>query len=132
MLTKKEIERFRKMLLKKREEILSKTSNLQEVRQTHQFEGEGDEGDQAERASRQALAWRLLDKDRKLLAEIDHALRKIDSGEYGICEGTGIPIDKKRLLIRPWTRYSIQYKEKLEKQKKAAKVGKGTEINQLF
>ena len=57
-------------------------------------------------------------KERKLLNQIELALRKIAEEEYGFCEGTGEPISKKRLALRPWTRYSIEYKEELERRKK--------------
>lgn len=77
-----------------------------------------DEIDQASRESEQISLLRIADKERKLLAEIEHALGKFDAGEYGICEGTGDPIGKPRLMARPWTRYSIHHKEKLERQKR--------------
>ncbi|MCZ7585890.1 MAG: TraR/DksA C4-type zinc finger protein [Deltaproteobacteria bacterium] len=93
---------------------------------------EGDEADQASHASQAALAWRLLDKDRKLLKEIEHALAKFETGEFGYCEGTGKPIDKRRLEIRPWTRYSVDYKSELERQKKQRRSGSGTKIDTLF
>jgi DnaK suppressor protein len=40
------------------------------------------------------------------LAEIDDALRRIDTGIYGICEETGEPIPAARLRAIPWTRLS--------------------------
>ncbi len=128
---KKELERYRKMLLGRREEIVAKSKNT--VNGGALSGGTlGDEADQASHATEAALAWRLLDKDRKLLKEIDHALKKFEIGEYGYCEGTGKPINKKRLLIRPWTRYSIEHKMEIEKEKKQRRIGEGTKINQLF
>ena len=114
---KEELEHYRALLLEKRQQIVSK------ARQTlgeGSLSGgtKGDEADQASHASRAALAWRLLDKDRKLLREIDHALAKFEDGEFGYCEGTGKPIKKRRLEIRPWTRYSVDFKSLLEKQKR--------------
>ena len=52
------------------------------------------------------------------MAEIEHSLLKLESGEFGTCEGTGYFIGRRRLDARPWTRYSIHHKEKLERQKK--------------
>ncbi len=77
-----------------------------------------DEIDQASRESEQTAMLRLADKERKLLAQIERALGKFETGEYGICEGTGDPIGRKRLKARPWTRHSIHYKELLERQRK--------------
>lgn len=76
-----------------------------------------DEIDIAQRSTDQAWLFRMADKDRKLLIEIDGALEKMRNGEYGLCEGTDEPIGFKRLELRPWTRYSVAYKEMLEREK---------------
>ena len=76
-----------------------------------------DEMDIAQRSTDQASFFRMADKDRKLLIEIDVAMEKMKNGEYGLCEGTDEPIGFKRLEIRPWTRYSVAYKELLEREK---------------
>ena len=57
----------------------------------------------------------LMEKDRKLLKEINHALAKIQDGTYGICEGTGKPISKVRLEAQPWARFSIEFARKMER-----------------
>ena len=80
-----------------------------------------DEVDLASMTTEQNLTFKLLDRDRKLLAEIEHALGKIDSGDYGYCEGTGEPIPKRRLEVRPWCRHSVKYKEQLERMKKSGR-----------
>ncbi|MDQ3037567.1 MAG: TraR/DksA C4-type zinc finger protein [Myxococcota bacterium] len=76
-----------------------------------------DEIDIAQRSTDQAWLFRFADKERKLLIEIEAALEKMSSGEYGLCEGTDEPIGFKRLELRPWTRYSVGYKELLEREK---------------
>lgn len=76
-----------------------------------------DEMDIATRHTEQAYLLRLVDKEKKLLKEIDHAMAKFERGTYGICEGTGEPIGLKRLELRPWTRHSLEYKEMLEREK---------------
>lgn len=75
-----------------------------------------DEMDLASRDQEAAVALRIADKERKLLREIDHALTKIDDGTFGICEGTDEPIGRRRLDARPWARYTIAYKELLERE----------------
>ncbi|HJK95710.1 MAG TPA: TraR/DksA C4-type zinc finger protein [Polyangiaceae bacterium LLY-WYZ-14_1] len=77
-----------------------------------------DELDIAQRHTEQANLMRFAEKERKLLVEIDRALNKMREGEYGVCEGTGEPIAVKRLELRPWTRYSVAYKEQLENERK--------------
>jgi DnaK suppressor protein len=80
-----------------------------------------DEVDLASATVDQNLTFRLLDRDRKLLNEIDHAIQKIQTGEFGYCEGTGEPIPKRRLELRPWCRHSVKYKEQLEKLEKSGR-----------
>ena len=57
----------------------------------------------------------LMNSERKIVREIIAALKRIDKATYGICEGTGEPIPLPRLNGIPWTRYCVQYAEKLEK-----------------
>ena len=44
------------------------------------------------------------------IAEIDHALAKLDDGTYGLCEVSGLPIPKERLEAIPWARERVEYK----------------------
>ena len=51
-----------------------------------------------------------MDENKKrTLAMIDKALVKIEKGTYGICEGTGDPIDEERLEVIPYTPYTLTY-----------------------
>lgn len=115
-LTAEEIEGLRVRLEEESANIkLRLTERISEMRDD---ERAADELDQAGKLSDQAFMLRLADKERKLLTQIELALRKIAEDDYGFCEGTGEPISKKRLSLRPWTRYSIEYKEELERRKK--------------
>lgn len=78
----------------------------------------GDEADQASEDAEVALETRLMDRDAKLLREVERALEKVESDSYGQCEGTDEPIGYARLKLRPWTRYSVTYKEELEREQK--------------
>lgn len=111
-----ELDGLRAKLLATRDEILARTRN----RVTEVLESDtsvGDEIDAANHDSAQAFELRLAGKDRKLLELIEHALDKLSTGEYGLCEGTGDPIDRARLQLRPWVRYSVEYQELVEKQR---------------
>jgi len=77
-----------------------------------------DEMDVAQRHTEQAYLMRFADKERKLLVQITNAIEKLETGDYGVCEGTGEPISLKRLELRPWTRYSVEYKEQVERERK--------------
>lgn len=65
----------------------------------------------------------MAERDAKLLREINHALVKCEDGTYGYCEGTGEePIGRARLKVRPWTRYSIAYKEEIELERRERRM----------
>jgi DnaK suppressor protein len=121
-LTKKQIEQLYDHLIEERERVTAGMGN-------HLSDAIGDsdpladEMDMAQRHAEQAYLMRFADKERKLLREIGHALSKFENGEYGICEGTGEPISFKRLELRPWTRYSVEYKEQIEREKRQHKIG---------
>lgn len=122
LFSKEELETFRTLLLSERSKILVKARKTMEEGNIQIDKNEMfDEVDQAAATIDQNLTFRLLDRDRKLLSEIDHALLKIDSGDYGYCEGTGDPIPKRRLELRPWCRHSVKYKERLERMKKSGR-----------
>jgi len=50
----------------------------------------------------------LLEKEARILTEIDDALARIDQGTYGICENCHREISRERLEAVPYTRYCIQ------------------------
>jgi len=78
-----------------------------------------DDMDQA--SSDQDLGFLLLlaGKDLSLAQEIEAAVKRLENGTYGICEGTDEPIGFRRLEARPWTRYSIGHQELLEREERA-------------
>ena len=53
---------------------------------------------------------------RETLREIDEALERIKDGTYGICLGTGEPINKRRLMAIPWAKYSIEHAKLMEEE----------------
>jgi DnaK suppressor protein len=117
-----ELEIFRTMLQQEKTKILQKAKKAVDEGDMLLDRNElVDEVDQASAMVEQNLTFRLLDRDRKLLTEIEHALAKIDTGDYGYCEGTGEAIPKRRLELRPWCRHSVKYKEKLERMKKSGR-----------
>ncbi len=58
----------------------------------------------------------LVSNERKIVMEIDEALKRIDDGSYGICQMSGKPISKTRLNAIPYAKYSKKCQEKLEKE----------------
>lgn len=123
LFTPAELEDFKQRLLQEKQHILDKARKAVASGNIHLDKNEMmDEVDLASATVEQNLTFRLLDRDRKLLAEVEHALLKIDKGSYGFCEGTSEPIPKRRLELRPWTRHSVKFKESVERMRK---LGRG-------
>jgi RNA polymerase-binding protein DksA len=57
----------------------------------------------------------LIEGERALLQEIDEALERIRTGQYGICLATGKPIGKARLKAKPWAKFCYEHMLALEK-----------------
>lgn len=77
-----------------------------------------DVADRASEETDRALELRTRDRQRKLVAKIDAALRRLDEGEYGFCEVTGEPISLKRLDARPIATLSLEAQERHERREK--------------
>jgi DnaK suppressor protein len=110
-------EYFRRKLMGWKDEILRESretiQNLQA--ETTPF------ADLADRASTEAerqLELRTRDRQRKLIAKIDSALRRLEDGSYGFCEETGEPISLKRLDARPIATLSIEAQERHERRER--------------
>ncbi|OGS13428.1 MAG: hypothetical protein A2234_10020 [Elusimicrobia bacterium RIFOXYA2_FULL_58_8] len=67
----------------------------------------GDSIDQATRSLDKEILFELSDNERKMLGNIEAALRKMENGTYGACEHCKSAIDKKRIKALPSARYCI-------------------------
>jgi len=63
------------------------------------------------------FALSLVSSEQEALSEVEAAIDRIHAGTYGICELTGKPISRDRLLAVPFTRYSAEAQKELEKTK---------------
>jgi len=121
--TEKEIKAFKELVEEKKEDLLKIMKRFEETeRAKGDHKAPADISDAASEEIASTLHYRIHDKNRKLLSEVNHALKKFDTGDYGVCEGTGDYVSKARLKIRPWTRYSIEYKEHLDEEKRRSKI----------
>jgi DnaK suppressor protein len=112
-----QLEYFRRKLVRWRLELLEGSREAIESLQ----DGTRAIPDVADRASEEtdrALELRTRDRQRKLVAKIDAALRRIEDGEYGYCEVTGEPISLKRLDARPIATMTLEAQERHERREK--------------
>lgn len=111
---------FRAKLLRWKAELAAESRATLETLK----EGPIQEPDQTDRASSEsdwALELRTRDRQRKLIAKIDAALRRIDSGDYGYCEITGEPISLQRLEARPIATMTLEAQERHEREERVSK-----------
>ena len=116
-MNERHLEYFRNALLRWKSEILEDSRDTIEGLQ----DGTRNIPDVADRASEEtdrALELRTRDRQRKLVAKIDAALRRIEDGEYGYCEMTGEPISLKRLIARPIATMTLEAQERHERREK--------------
>ncbi len=105
---------FRLRLLRWRESLLQDSSEtVQHLRQAGQ--PEPDFTDRASREADHAIELRTRDRERKLIAKIDDALRRVDEGVYGYCAETREPISLRRLEARPIATLSLDAQERHER-----------------
>lgn len=67
----------------------------------------GDSIDQATQSLDKEILFELSDNERKILRDVDAALRKMDKGTYGYCEHCKKAIEKKRIKALPSARYCM-------------------------
>jgi len=67
----------------------------------------------------------LVSNEQEALSEIDAAIKRVRDGTYGICEVTGKPIAKERLLAVPFTRYSAEAQKQIERNRYRSRTQPG-------
>jgi DnaK suppressor protein len=114
-LDRKTITRFRKILLKEREQIVGEVKQIVESSNEMGQDGIQDIGDEAANIYNKQILLSLNENERMRLKEVDESLDRIENGTYGICEECGGPISLKRLEVRPVAKYCVPCLTKLEK-----------------
>ncbi|MBI6629823.1 RNA polymerase-binding protein DksA [Pontibaca salina] len=116
-MNERQTEYFRRKLLTWKQELLAGSRDTIEGLQ----DGTRNIPDDADRASEEtdrSLELRTRDRQRKLVAKIEAALRRIDEGEFGYCQMTGDRISLKRLDARPIATMTLEAQERHERQEK--------------
>ena len=111
---------FRVLLLEWRKSILSAAENTLQLLQDGPIR-EPDLNDRASSETDWGIELRTRDRQRKLIAKIDSALRRIDEGEYGWCEVTGEPIGINRLIARPIATMTVEAQQAHERREKVSR-----------
>ena len=122
MLTKADIQSFRRRLLALKKRLLGDLSELEE----EALRGVGGEAsgglsdvpvhpaDLSADNYEEEVEVGLLENEDRLLAEINAALHRIDQGTFGRCENCGKEISRQRLDALPYARYCLRCARMLE------------------
>jgi DnaK suppressor protein len=73
-----------------------------------------DTTDIASEESDRDMTLRMQDHERKVVDDIRAALKRINEGEYGVCEACGDEVGDRRLLARPTARHCIDCMTEIE------------------
>ena len=107
---------FRTLLLEQRLELQERIDR--DFKGLREFQPESDPSDMGSSEEQRQWQLRMLEREKKLLDEIDQALERLARDEYGWCEESGDPIGLQRLLLRPTATLSIEAKERQEQFEK--------------
>ena len=58
----------------------------------------------------------ILEQVEAELADVEHALERLENGSYGTCEACGRPIDEARLEAQPATRFCVDDQAAAERE----------------
>jgi len=118
-LKKRELDKFREILLRKRADLIGDVADLEDgaLRASSGSLSRLPQhtADQGSETADQSLSLNLAAHERRIIDEIDAALARIRDGVYGLCEMTGKPIQPDRLTEIPWARFSIEAATRMER-----------------
>ena len=123
-LNKKDLVYFKKLILERKEEIISEIKHISEdTLKKSQRDAAGDisgytyhMADIATDTYDREFSMGIASNERKQVYDIDDALKRIEDGSYGICEDCKNFISKTRLKAIPHARMCLKCQEKREKK----------------
>lgn len=124
-MNKKESKEFKKKLIDLREKISEEIRHIgEDGLKKSQRDASGDlsaytfhMADVASDSFDRELSWDRVSGEQKVLYHIDDALKKMETGKYGLCESCGKKIGKERLKAIPYTKHCRNCQQNNEKTK---------------
>lgn len=118
-MNKKDAKKFQKLLLDEQEKLSEGIKKLgQDTLYQPVTDNVSDVASYAEVGTdsfERETALNIASGESARLREISDALRRIDDGSFGVCEGCEAEIARKRLEVFPSARYCIECQSKLER-----------------
>lgn len=116
----KQLNYFRVLLLEWKKSIYAASQGTLQSLQDGPIR-EPDLNDRASSETDWGIELRTRDRQRKLIAKIDSAMRRIDQGEYGWCEVSGDPIGINRLIARPIATMTVEAQTAHERRERVSR-----------
>ena len=116
-LSRKDLNRYRQLLHRRRADILGDVASLELDAQNGSSGGISYEhmADAGSDNFEQEFTLGLVESERKLLVQINDALLRMRKGIYGVCLERGVPIGTTRLDAKPWAKWCIEVVREKEK-----------------
>jgi DnaK suppressor protein len=111
---------YEKVLRKKVEEVRRSMSAQKVAQVVTRLDVPSDEGDLSQQSHEEWIFLNRNTLEMKLVREVEDALRRIESGAYGVCHECEEPISAKRLDAVPWAKYCVTCQEMV-----AARIARG-------
>jgi len=110
-MSKAKLEDVRRVLEAKRKELLAGSSDREEIL----IENAAEEFDRLQQQLNREVAIRNLDRESRLLKEVQKELNRADDGTLGVCLRCDEEIPEKRLKAVPWAAYCIGCQETVDR-----------------
>lgn len=101
---------YERLLRCKQEELMDRLRDHRDEMVTERYPD--DQFGLASRTLLENMTVDTLHREQQLLVEIEGALQRLEEGEYGVCEGCGADITRRRLQALPWARYCLECAER--------------------
>lgn len=114
LMDKKRLEYYKKKLMTRREELVKTIARTEEEGRQADDDPTVDLADKAANSYTKEFLFGQTNTDRRILALIDEALKRIKKEEYGNCGTCQEEMQQKRLEAVPWAKNCISCQEKIE------------------
>jgi DnaK suppressor protein len=119
---------FQRTLEAKKKELLAGSSHRNEIL----IENAAEDFDRLQQQLNREVAIRNLDRESKLLKEVQAALNRVEEGTFGVCLRCEADIPEKRLKALPWAAYCVACQETVDRLRAAGEVvGDDVEASEL-
>jgi DnaK suppressor protein len=117
---KRKMKSYRNLLEGRLAVLVDTTTDTVESMTSERPPNHADPTDRASHETDRSFTLRMRDRDRRLIAKIEDALKRIEEGTFGTCNECGESISEARLKARPVTTLCIDCKEEAELRERAS------------